>query len=218
MPKPRLTPQTGQQPGHDDAQQQLWEELDVNTLWVHVLRGTPLDDMGMNGIAVYVMLKTYTTIGDGTAWPSISTLAKRLKTSPDTVERAIKNLLELKLITREKHPKNRRQNMYRFHEQLPLVRKADQMPAGSASVRYEPLELQKLLEQLQAYARTGARPAGPQIVINLSLQIGDNNVQNVQNVVIADGAGSSTGTSLEEISKIRRILREATAGEPPTDV
>lgn len=195
-----------QQPGHDGSQGQLWDELDVNTLWVHVLRGTPLDQMGVNGIAVYIMLKTYTDLADGTAFPGIDTLADRLQTSRDTVERALNRLIELGLITREKDPRNRRRNLYRFHEQLPLVRKSDNVPAGSASVRYVPVELQKLLEQLQVFARTGERPTGPQIVINLSLQIGDNNTQNVQNVTVSGGVGPGTMASHEAISQIKRLL------------
>jgi hypothetical protein len=108
--------------------------------------------------------------------------------------------------------------MYRFHEQLPIVRKSDREPVGSASVQYVPVELQRLLDDLQAFARTGARPSGPQIVINLSLQIGNNNTQNVQNVTVSSGVGRSTATSIEEISKIRGVLSAISSGEPPSDV
>lgn len=178
----------------------LWDELDADTIWVHVLRSTPLDAMGINAIAVYVMLKTYTDLNNGTAFPGVDTLAERLKTSRDTVERALRRLRELKLLDWDKDPENRKRNRYRFTEQLPLVTKSDRTPAGTASVPYVPTGLQDFLNELKAFAKNGT-PTGPQIVINLSLQIGDNNVQNVQNVVVE---GSSV--SQDAIAEIKRKL------------
>jgi predicted transcriptional regulator len=186
-------------------QGELWEELDVDAIWVHVLRSTPLDLMGINAIAVYVMLKTYTDLEDGTSFPGMDELAQRLQTSRDTVERAVDRLVELEVVTKEKDPRNKRRNRYRFVEHLPLVRKSDRVPAGTASVNYVPLELQQMLKQLSSFAKTGDNP-GPQIVINLTLQIGDNNTQNVQNIVM-DGSEKSK----EAIAEMRRKLTLSTS-------
>jgi predicted transcriptional regulator len=197
---------TGQQPGHDDTQGQLWEELDVNSLWVHVLRSTPLDEMGINAIAVYVMLKTYSNLEDGTSFPGLDELARRLKTSRDTVERALGRLIDLKVITREKDPRHLRRNLYRFVEHVPLVRTRDKAPAGTAAINYVPLEMQAFIDELKNFAKTGNKP-GPQIVINLTLQIGDNNTQNVQNITM-DGSEASRDAIAAMRMKLTSVAKE----------
>jgi len=185
----------------------LWEELDVDTLWVHIMRGMPLDEMGINAIAVYVMLKTYTALDSGDAWPSIPTLARRLKTSDDTIGRALNVLLDLKLI--EKH-KVGRSNRYNFVEQLPIMTKTDQLPVGQAAVRYLPLQMQAILSQLKDFARTGSSP-GINITINLTAITGEHAQVNVNNISMAPVPGEPVSQSdiSTTLAGIRRMLKNS---------
>jgi DNA-binding transcriptional ArsR family regulator len=180
----------------------LWEELDVNTMWVHVLRGTPLDDMGINAIAVYVMLKTYTNLESGVAFPSITTLATRLQTSEDTVGRAMNRLLELGLIEKTRVG---RKNHYYFVERLPITTKIDQLEVGQAAVRYLPLQLREMMSELQGFARNGAPPgAGINITLNITAVTGEHATVNIQNVSM----GATPAEQKPSMNEILEGVRE----------
>lgn len=56
------------------------------------------DDIKPRDISVYIYLEERTN-SEGICWPSIPTIAKDLKCSRSTVERAISDLKKLKLIT-----------------------------------------------------------------------------------------------------------------------
>jgi DNA-binding transcriptional regulator YhcF (GntR family) len=197
------------QPGRNGDQAQLWDELDVNLLWVHVLRGAPLDRMGVNGIAVYVMLKTYTSLEDGKAQAKVPEIANRLNISVPTVERALKHLSELGLIERSRPTgpgADRRQTQYTFKEKVWLRDRNSQEAVGELHFGdYRPRETGQQLEAARARVRAG-QPLPPQVVINMynvNVQVGDNNVQN--NVVIAPASGSEI--SREAIAQIRGMLK-----------
>lgn len=199
-------------PGPATGQAQLWDELDVNLLWVHVLRGAPLDKMGVNGIAVYVMLKTYTELGDGKAVAKVPEIASRLQISVPTVERALKKLIDLGLIERERitDPKaDRRQNKYTFKEKVWLRDKATKEPLGELEFGdYRPRETGGQLEEARQRVLLG-QPLPPTVVVNMynvNIQVGDNNVQN--NVVVTPAEpGQGTQMSREAIAQIRGMLK-----------
>lgn len=197
-------------PGPATGQAQLWDELDVNLLWVHVLRGAPLDEMGTNGIAVYVMLKTYTELGNGKAIAKVPEIASRLKISVPTVERALKHLVSLGLIERGKPTgpdADKRQTVYTFKEKVWLRDKASQTAVGELQFGdYLPKKTGAQLEAARARVLAG-KPLPPTVVVNMynvNVQVGDNNVQN--NVVIAP-SGGGTEISQEAIAQIRGILK-----------
>lgn len=199
-----------QKPGHTGEQGQLWDELDVNLLWVHVLRGAPLDKMGVNGIAVYVMLKTYTSLDDGKAQAKVPEIADRLKISVPTVERAIKHLVELGLVERGRPSgpnADKRLTEYTFKEKVWLKDRKSQEAVGELQFgTYLPMETGKQLEAARQRVKHG-QPLPPTVVINMynvNVQVGNNNVQN--NVVIAPAAGG-TAVSQEAIAQIKGILK-----------
>jgi DNA-binding Lrp family transcriptional regulator len=197
-------------PGPPDGQNQLWDELDVNFLWVHVLRGAPLDKMGVNGIAVYVMLKTYTNLGDGKALATVPDIASRLRISVATVERAIKHLVELGLVERGRPTSgdaDRRLTEYTFKEKVWLKDRKSQEAVGELQFgNYLPLETGKQLEAARLRVKAG-QPLPTTVVVNMynvNVQVGDNNVQNNMVIVPANG---STGVSQEAIAQIKGILK-----------
>lgn len=188
------------------AQGQLWEELDINTLWVHVLRGTPLDEMGINGIAVWLMLKTYTSLQTGWAYPGTATLARRLGCSKDTVERALAHLLKLGVL--QKHKVGRHME-YSFIEKLPVLTR-DDLPVGETSMRYLPLDFQRMLSELKEFAKTGHPPgAGINVTLNITMVTGEHATVNVQNVTL-----NGHPTSKEELSERLRALRNEAGLRP----
>jgi DNA-binding Lrp family transcriptional regulator len=203
-------------PGHDGSQAQLWDELDVNLFWMHVLRGTPLDKMGMNGIPVYIMLKTYTNIGTGIARVpgGVPELARRLETSVPTIERALKLLVELGVIERRgKDPDDRRVTLYAFKEKLPVLHKQSGKEIGELLFGdYQPKVTGDLLEDTRIRIRDG-KPLPANVtfnVYNVNVVVGDNNTVTQNTVVVAADPEQARGSpvSKEQMSKIRAALRE----------
>jgi DNA-binding Lrp family transcriptional regulator len=199
-----------QLPGPTVSQGQLWDELDVNLLWVHVLRGAPLDKMGVNGIAVYVMLKTYTSLDDGKALAKVPEIASRLNISVPTVERALRHLVELGLVERGRptsRDADKRMTEYTFKEKVWLRDRRSQDAVGELQFGdYRPRETGAQLEEARARVKAG-QPLPATVIVNMynvNVQVGDNNVQN--NVVIAPAPGQGT-VSQEAIAQIRGILK-----------
>lgn len=178
-------------------QGQLWEELDTQAMWVHLLRSAPLDAMGINGIAVYVMLKTYTNINTGVSFPSVKTLSKRLSCSADTVERALTKLFELGLLDKKKVG---RRNHYSFIEHIPVLSKRDGLQVGVSKMRYLPLEFQSMLRDLKTYAKSGVHPGdGINVTFNVTLVNGDNNTVNSNIVSTVSPTRSDVADVLEKL-------------------
>lgn len=197
-------------PGPATGQAQLWDELDVNLMWVHVLRGAPLDKMGVNGIAVYVVLKTYTKIDTGKALAKTADLAARLSMSVPTCERALKKLVDLGMIARGKPSDpsvDQRLTEYTFKEKVWLRDRESRKAVGELQFGdYKPLETGKQLDAARKRVKSG-QGLPPTVIVNMynvNVQIGDNNVQN--NVFVAP-AEPGTPISRENIAQIKGFLK-----------
>ena len=170
------------------SQSELWDELTVKSQWFHVMRTDILDNviaqMGTNAWAVYCIIKAYTNMKTGEAFPSQATIAKHMGCSVDTVDRAIKKLVEMDKITLEKQG---RSNVYRTIDSVQLVSKEDHHWVGSAQKPYVPMEFQTFIKELEAYAASGQ--LGPnanfQVTLNITQVTGEHANVTINNVSVA---------------------------------
>lgn len=185
-------------------QGELWNELKVQHLWIHVVRGKIHDGeiarVGAVPFCVYITIKSHTDMETGTAFPSIPTIAKLVGVSNDTVERALKKLVEAGLLEVEK--KGRR-NSYSIIEEVQLVDTNGQH-WGSAKRKYASLKYGSFIEDLRSLARSGNFPGDPNITLNVTV--------NVHNIVQGDNSNVTVAPAQQHVhvrsdDELRKLIR-----------
>jgi hypothetical protein len=167
-----------------NGQQELWEGLQVKDSWFHVVRGWvqsgQLREVGPVGLAVYIVLKSYTSFDTGWSWPSHDTIADHLGISVDTVARAVKRLVALNLVEQRRRGRGWE---YRLMERVPVANSAGDVVAVGERP-YAPMQFKSMLDELKSWAATGAGPGGGvNITLNVTLiQQTPGSTVNVQNV------------------------------------
>jgi DNA-binding transcriptional regulator YhcF (GntR family) len=155
-------------------QGQLWDELRVEHMWIHLVRGLVKDGeiarVGPVAFCVYVAIKAHTDLNTGNAWPSIALLAQQVGVSSDTVERALKKLIEAGLLRVKKQG---RSNMYEVIEKIQMVTQ-DGAAWGSGQRKYVASQYKTFVDELKRLAHTGNLPGDRAITVNLTV-----NVQNI---------------------------------------
>jgi DNA-binding transcriptional ArsR family regulator len=186
------------------GQGDLWDELRVKHLWIHVVRGLiqegEIARVGTTAFCVYIAIKAHTDLENGNAWPSIATLAKQVGVSDDTIGLSLKKLVAAGLLKIEKRG---RSNVYSVIEKIQMVTQAGEA-WGSGQRKYVPLQYAGFVDELQRLARTGNLPGDQAITINLTLNVqhieqgdGGNVTMNVQNVQV---------TSDEQLKRMTKKL------------
>lgn len=189
-------------------QNELWDELKVDSHWFHVVRSMIIRDriaeMGVNAWAVYCVLKAYTQLDTGRTWPSQDKIANHIGASVDTVARATDRLIELGIVEKRRVG---RHNEYSLIEQIPLRGRQDEIVAFGER-DYAPLGFKRFLDELKAFAKTGEVIPGASFKITLNvnlIQQGDNSTVNIQNVNLADDSAYSNPP--EVVQAIRNRLK-----------
>ena len=172
---------------------ELWDELSVEHLWIHLVRGMVRDNViakvGAPAFCVYVAIKAHTDLNTGNAWPSIPLLAEQVGVSKDTVARALKTLVEAGLL---KIDKRGRSNSYSVIENINLVAHTGE-PKLHGKRKYVAAGFGSFVDELKSFARTGNIPGDKGITINVTVNMVQNapgasgNV-NVQNISITSDA------------------------------
>lgn len=158
-----------------------WEEKQVNHLWFHIIRdlvqsGT-VAKVGAVPWAVYCVVKSHTGLRTGDAFPSTARISDLVGVSHDTVQRALKKLVEAKLLDVVKQ--RGKGNSYSVNEQVQIVQKSGE-PWATGERKYVPFEFQQFIAELERLAKTGNLPTDKGITINLV-------VQNIQSAVNVNG-------------------------------
>lgn len=188
-------------------QGQLWEELKVEHHWFHLVRGLiyrgEIARIGAVAWAVYCSVKAHTKMDTGDSYPSIERIANQVGVSHDTVQRALKRLVEHGLLKVEKRGRN---NIYSLIEKIPMLTQEGEL-WGTGERKYAPLQFPAFVEELQRVAKTGNAPGDRAITINVTVNVqnitqGDNGTvtQNVQNFQVSSSDPDS--------KKIAMTLRE----------
>lgn len=171
------------------AQGELWEDLRVDHLWVHVVRGMIKDAMiaqvGMPAFCVYMVIKAHTDLETGNAWPSVPLIAKLVGATEKTVSRAVKTLTDAGFLKVEKKG---RSNHYSIVEKINLVAQSGE-PWGDGQRKYVATGFGDFVDELKRLARTGNIPGDKAITINVVVNVQQNapgatGIQNIQNVQV----------------------------------
>lgn len=172
--------------------------LSAELHWVHVFKDMVFSGdaakMGPLAMAVYVVIKTYTSSG-GAAFPSIETIANRSGMSEASVKRQIAKLEELGYIGKKKRG---RHNVYVLREKI-HVYSQDGEVAQVASWDYVPAGVKDAVAELKNVLITGDLKGAKAVHIeNMNVFVNANNevVVNQLNRSIAE----------EEIAKMKAIL------------
>lgn len=181
-------------------QGELWDELKVEGMWVHVTNGIVtkglLAEMGAVAWAVYTVIKVHANMETGKSRPSVRRIADLVGMSHDTVHRAINRLVELDLISIGKAGKT---NEYVIQEKIHLTTLEGE-PFGIAERPYAPLQFQQFISQLKAFASSGNIPGDRNIQINVTFNLHQGDVVNVagdQNNINHTGTGDVTIQKIE---------------------
>lgn len=157
----------------------LWEQLEVKHHWYHVVRGRVMNGeigrVGVNAWAVYSIVKAHTSLDTGDAWPSIDKIADLCQLSHDTVQRALKRLVEAGML---KIAKRGRHNVYALIEKIDMTHPSGEHFA-TAQRKYAPMQFGPFVDELKRVAATGNMPSDRAITINVTV--------NVQNITQRDG-------------------------------
>jgi hypothetical protein len=183
-------------------QSEIWDELKVKHMWVHLVRGLVHDGeiavMGVVPFCVLVAVKAYTDIETGNAHPGVPLIAKLIGKSHDVVQRALKTLTKLGYLEVEKaHGKA---NKYSVIEKIPITH-ADGQPWGTAVRKYVPLEYAGFVAEIQRLAKTGNIPGDKNITINVTLNV--QNINQVDNGTVIQNVVVSSDAELHELLKGR---------------
>ena len=164
---------------------ELWEELRVENMWVHLVRGMIKDKViakiGMPAFCIYVAIKAHTDLNTGNAWPSVALLGEQVGVAKETVLKALKTLVEEGLLKVEKHG---RSNVYSIIEKVNIVAQTGE-PWGTGQRKYVATGFGDFIEDLKGLARTGNEPGDRGITINVTVNVQQNaagsiGIQNMQ--------------------------------------
>jgi DNA-binding transcriptional ArsR family regulator len=192
------------------ASGELWEELGVEHHWFHVVRGLiyrgEIARIGAVAWAVYCSVKAHTKLDTGDAYPSIERIADQVGVSHDTVQRAMKRLVEADLLTVEKRG---RRNIYSLTEKVAITRPDGEL-WGTAQRKYSPLGFPDFIDELKRVARTGNAPGDRAITINVTVNVqqitqgdGGSVTMNVQNFQVASDKAEPA-----EMAELRQRLKQ----------
>lgn len=163
------------------GQGDLWEGLRVKGTWFHVLRSFSHEGeiarIGTMALAVYIVIKGHTDFQTGSAWPGVKEIAKQIGVSDDTVETALKVLVEHGWL--EVTKQRGRRNNYTVVEKIQLE-SLDGRPWATAERAYAGKEFGGFVSELERLAKTGNLPTDRAITINLTV--------NVQNNIMGDNS------------------------------
>jgi DNA-binding transcriptional ArsR family regulator len=119
---------------------QPWQEKNVKHLWFHVvsesLQNGLIKKIGAVPWAVYCVIKSHAGLDTGNAWPSNARLAELIGVSHDTVQRAMKTLVEAGLINVVKKQRGN-VNLYSITETIKVDEK-DGTPWAVGERKYIP--------------------------------------------------------------------------------
>lgn len=153
---------------------ELWDELKVDSLWIHVvrgqIRGRVIAEIGMPAYCTYIAIKAHTDLDTGNSGPSVETLAWLLGVDRKTVSRALTTLIDAGMLRVEKHG---RKNRYEVIEQINLVAPSGE-PVVTGHRKYIPTGFGDFVEELKRLARTGNLPGDKNITINVTFNVQQN--------------------------------------------
>ena len=192
-----------------------WTEKEIGATWFHVVRdlikeGT-IAKIGATAWAVYCVIKAHSDMKTGAAWPGVKHIAELMGVSEDTVNRALKVLVEHKLVTIEKRG---RQNRYMITEKFPIYEKREngKEVVGWADANYSPIDFKNNISDLKTYAEKGILPPGSNIDVHITVQVqnikqGDNGVA-VMNANASATASDENGNTFNlKEEAIRDLMR-----------
>ena len=176
-----------------------WTEKEIGATWFHVVRdlikeGT-IAKIGATAWAVYCVIKAHSDMKTGAAWPGVKHIAELMGVSEDTVNRALKVLVEHKLVTIEKRG---RQNRYMITEKFPIYeqRENGKEVVGWADTNYSAVDFKHNVDSLKQYAEHGILPAGSNIDVHITVQV--QNIKQGDNGVAVMNANASAIASDEK--------------------
>ncbi len=165
---------------------QQWQEKDVKHVWFHVvsesLQSGLIAKIGAVPWAVYCVIKSHAGLETGNAWPSNARIGELVGVSVNTVQRAMKTLLEADLIKADRS--QGRVNRYSVTESIKIDEK-DGTPWKTGERKYVPVGFGDFVDQLKRLAKTGNMPTDKEITINITIVQGDNNTVQSYNVEAA---------------------------------
>ena len=126
---------------------------------------------------VYIVIKSHTDMQTGHAKPSVARIAELVGVSHDTVQRALKKLVQAGLIKLERKGTGREGNTYSVVEKINIVTSAGE-PWGVGQRKYASTFYKDFVDELQRLARTGNLPGDRNVTINVTVNI--NNVQQAE--------------------------------------
>lgn len=181
----------------------LWDELQVDHMWIHLVRGMvrsgEIAKVGTVPFCVYVAIKSHTDLNTGNAWPSITLLASQVGVSNDTVERSLKTLIKHGLIKVEKRG---RSNQYAVIEKINLTT-LEGAPWGTGERKYVASNYRGFIDELKRMANTGNMPGDRAITINVTV--------NVQNITQGDNGNVTMNAQHVQVNsdvELQRLLRK----------
>ncbi len=146
-------------------------DLEVDYGWFHIMKPRLLAgliaEVGEPAWAVYCVIKAHSENATGRAWPSHETIGKLIGRHADTVSRAVKTLVEHRLVETSK---SGRHTVYRMLEAAPLRERATGEAAGTADFKYVPKEFAEQIKALRDLVQIGVSP-GKSITLNLHVNI-----------------------------------------------
>ena len=160
--------------------------------WFHFFRTMIQNDtwakMSLAAAKLYPVIKSYCNAENGAAFPSYSTLELKSGLSRKTVTVALKELGKLELLTEKKS--NSKVTVYALQETFHLQHPVSGVEI-SQSVPYISQMMQKFIEDLQAFCKTGAPGMHLHITMPIHLGTGDNIITHgthIGNISDRDGA------------------------------
>jgi len=164
-------------------QHEPWKEKQVKHLWFHVV-GEPIQSgliakIGTVPWAVYCVIKSHAGLETGNAWPSNTRIGELVGVSVNTVQRAMKTLVDSGLIKADKKPGH--VNRYSITESI-KIDELDGTPWKTGERKYVPVGFSDFVDQLKRLAATGNLPTDKAININITVVQGDNNTVQSYNV------------------------------------
>ena len=176
-----------------DDQQELFKS---DFGWFHffrtMIRSGTWGKMSLAAKAIYPVIKSYSAAENGAAFPSIDTLGTQAGLSKNSVTKALKELVELELLTAKLIPG--KPSVYRVNELFDV-----QPPSGSiepVSFPYVPLQVGTAVEQLKAFLATGAKGN----LIQFNITTGEQTINNT-----VDG-GAMLQNILEELERLGKLV------------
>lgn len=159
--------------------------FNAETTWFHVFKSMIENGdaarMGGTTFLIYCVVKAHTNFKDGSAFPSVETIAGRSGVSNRQVIRALQTLEENGYLTKSKQG---RHNVYTLREKV-TMNDSSGRPAAVATWDYLPATVEAARAELRHFMMTGDERA-PQVISidklvieNINVQVGNNNTQTI---------------------------------------